>query len=1045
MTSKPACESNGARTVAVRAFSQVAPESRPDPAAHPRKICMSPDSPESLRLPVAPMVTIALLSGLVNLLYLTGSFFMLEVYDRVIPSRSVETLIALGILALVLYGFQGVIEALRSRILTRVGQGVYQRHIGRVFDLSLTHSLRGASSGEASSVTRDLDSVRTFLSGQGPGAFCDLPWIPLYLGICFLFHFWIGVAALSGGAILISLTLGVELATKRIQREGAQLAQSGMSQGDAARRNVETLVALGIRERVLARWSETNERFLRSQQQLADRTSGFSALSKTFRTALQSAVLAIGAYLVINGQATGGIIIASSILVSRALAPVELMIANWKGFLAARQGWKRLNAHLAKAKTAKPPMALPAPTASLSVQSLSVAPPMSQRLTIQDVAFQLKAGQGLGIIGRSASGKSTLARALIGLWPAVRGAVRLDGAEIGQWSESAFGRHVGYLAQEVELFAGTIEENIARFETEPDPESVIAAARKAGIHEMILGLSEGYNTRLGEHGFGISTGQRQRIGLARALYGDPFLVVLDEPNSNLDAEGEAALTNAIHGVRARGGICIVIAHRPSALAAVDMTMILADGRIQAFGPETRSYAPSSSRPGFRPSYPLLAPEDPHMSLDQTRGSLRTHMLTSAAVFGLLVGGIGTWAVMTEIHGAVIAPGQLVVESDVKKVQHPTGGVIGEILVREGHAVKAGQVLVRLDETQTRANLDIVRRSIEEFDARAARLVAEQEGADAIAYPAYLVTQRGADAVIDHLMRMEDRLFASRRRSRDGQKAQLTERITQIRQEIQGLTEQRAAKDEEIALIGSELAGVQGLYEKNLVPLQRVTALQRDKARLAGERGQLGASMASATGKIAEISLQILQIDDDMRSENGKELADIRGRLSEAREKRVAAEDQLKRVDLRAPQDGIVHQMTVHTVGGLVTPNEPAMLIVPNQDRLALDVRIQPHDIDHVRAGQPVVMKFSAFNQKTTPEITGHISRVSADVTADPKTGTNFYTARIGIDEETRGKLGNVTLQPGMPVESFVQTGPRTVISYLTKPIADQISKTWKDK
>ena len=531
------------------------------------------------------MLTIALLSGLVNVLYLTGSFFMLEVYDRVIPARSIETLIALGVLALVLYGFQGIVEALRSRILTRVGLGVYQTQIAQVFNLSLGASLRGSTSGEASSVTRDLDSIRTFLSGQGPGAFCDLPWIPLYLGICFLFHFWIGIAALAGGVILVALTLCVEFATKGVQKEGAQLAQTGMSQGDAARRNVETLVALGMRERVLARWTENNERFLTTQRKLADRTSGFSAVSKTFRTALQSGVLALGAYLVINGQASSGIIIASSILVSRALAPVELMIANWKGFLAARQGWKRLNAILAKTGAEKRTMALPAPRSTLSVQSVSVAAPQSQRLTLQDVSFRLQAGQGLGIIGRSASGKSTLARAIIGLWKPVRGSVRLDGAEITQWSETEFGRHIGYLAQEVELFAGTIEENIARFETEPDPNAVIAAAQKAGIHEMILNLPDGYNTRLGDHGFGISIGQRQRLGLARALYGDPFLVVLDEPNSNLDAEGEAALTNAIHGVRERGGICIVIAHRPSALAAVDMTMIITDGRVQAFGPK----------------------------------------------------------------------------------------------------------------------------------------------------------------------------------------------------------------------------------------------------------------------------------------------------------------------------------------------------------------------------------------------------------------------------------------------------------------------------
>lgn len=445
-------------------------------------------------------------------------------------------------------------------------------------------------------------------------------------------------------------------------------------------------------------------------------------------------------------------------------------------------------------------------------------------------------------------------------------------------------------------------------------------------------------------------------------------------------------------------------------------------------------------PGSALPRPALAP-----LLGEARPAIARHLAAATVLSLILVVGIGGWATFTEISGAVIAPGQLVVESDVKKVQHPTGGVVGALLVREGDHVKAGDVLVRLDETQTRANLDIVRRALDEAAARRARGEAERDGASAVAFPAELAGRAASDPEVARLVEGEGRLFASRQASRMGQKAQLKERTAQLYQEISGLAEQAAAKEREIALIGNELTGVRDLYAKNLVPLSRVTMLERDAARLSGERGQLLAGGASARGKVAETKLQILQIDADMRSEVGKELAEIRGRWSELVEKRVAALDQLKRVDLRAPQDGTVHQMTVHTIGGLVTPSEPAMLIVPEQDQLVVEAKFAPQDIDNVRLGQNAVLRFPAFNTRTTPEIEGAVTRVSADLTNDPKTGQGYYTARLRISEEQKRRLGDVRLVSGMPVEAYIQIGARSVLSYLTRPLADQIAKAWKER
>ncbi|MCJ2012624.1 type I secretion system permease/ATPase [Methylobacterium sp. J-076] len=530
-------------------------------------------------------IGVACMSALVNVLYLTGSFFMLEVYDRVIPSRSVPTLVGLCVLALMLYAIQGLLEAIRARVLVRIGMALDESLSGRVFDVTVRAPLRGGLGGDGGMPLRDLDQLRAFLAGGGPPALFDLPWMPVYLAICFLFHPLIGVAAIFGMLVLVAVTLLNDRATRRPTIQSAVHAQKRHALAEVSRRNAEALAALGMQGRLGLRWALVNREYGLAQQRASDAVGGFGALSKVFRTALQSGVLALGAWLVIHNEATGGIIIASSILVSRALAPAELAIAHWKSFAAARQSWRRLSDLFARLPEAPRPHALPAPTRQLTVEALAVSPPGPRRIVVQDATFALSAGQGLGVIGPSASGKSSLARALVGIWTPVHGQVRLDGAALDQWSSEALGAHLGFLPQEVELFPGTVAENIARFEAGAQPERVLAAAKAACVHELILRLPEGYDTAIGENGAGLSAGQRQRIGLARALYRDPFLVVLDEPNSNLDAEGEAALTEAILGVRRRGGICVVIAHRPSALAALDRVLVLAEGRVQAFGPK----------------------------------------------------------------------------------------------------------------------------------------------------------------------------------------------------------------------------------------------------------------------------------------------------------------------------------------------------------------------------------------------------------------------------------------------------------------------------
>jgi len=550
----------------------------------------------------------ALISGMSNILMLTGAMFMLEIYDRVLPSRSMPTLVGLLVLAGGLFTALGILDAIRGRILVRIGGELDETLSGRVYDTLVRFPLRVGARSEGTQPLRDLDALRSYLSGLGPIALFDLPWIPLYLAICFAFHPLIGFTALGGAIILIALTLVTEVLMRAPTKAATEAAIARNGLAEASRRNAEALISMGMAGRIAARWAAANRQYMRSQQEASDLGGGLGAISKVLRMMLQSGVLAVGAYLVIHQEASAGIIIAGSILSARALAPVDLAIANWKGFVAARQSWHRLN-NLLKASPAQPaPMQLQAPAHLLSVESASASPPGVPKIVVQDIRFELEAGQGLGVIGPSGSGKSSLARLLVGVWQPVRGKVRLDGAALDQWSPDTLGRHIGYLPQDVELLAGTVAQNIARFEPEPDNEAVIAAAKAVGVHDLIVRLPSGYDTQIGEQGSALSAGQAQRIALARAVYRDPFLVVLDEPNSNLDSEGEEALTRAILGVRERKGIIVVVAHRPSAIAGVDRLLMMNQGKVQAIGPKDEVLAKVLQRPLAMPRPLKVVPD-----------------------------------------------------------------------------------------------------------------------------------------------------------------------------------------------------------------------------------------------------------------------------------------------------------------------------------------------------------------------------------------------------------------------------------------------------
>ena len=545
---------------------------------------ITPELAAALKKCRRAFISVALFSGVVNMLMLAGPLYMLQVYDRVLASRSVPTLIALSVFLVLAYLVQGGLDLIRSRLVVRIAS-LLDLRLGRaVYDAMIRLANQNRSAADAHQPLRDLDQIRAFLASPGPIAIVDLPWAPIFLAICFLIHPWLGAAALAGAVVLLALTILTGWRSREPALAMSRSAGARAAAAELARRSSETIIAMGMGNTLAERWQRVNDRYLAASTRASDVTGSFGSASRVTRMLLQSAMLGMGAYLVIQQELSAGAMIAASIMMGRALAPIEVAIANWRSLTAARQSLLRLfdilrglPAHPARTRLAKP-------VHRLDVEHVAVSAPSSNSAIVVGVRFALAAGEALAIVGPSGAGKTSLVRTLIGVWTPIRGKIRLDGAALDQWDEEALGCYIGYVAQNVEFFDGTIAENIARMSLLPDGDAVLAAGRAAGAHDMILRLPAGYDTQIGEAL--LSAGQRQRIALARALYGDPFLVVLDEPNANLDSEGEAALQEVLSKLKARGAIVIIISHRPSALEKCDKILVLSNGAQQAFGLRT---------------------------------------------------------------------------------------------------------------------------------------------------------------------------------------------------------------------------------------------------------------------------------------------------------------------------------------------------------------------------------------------------------------------------------------------------------------------------
>jgi ATP-binding cassette subfamily C protein PrsD len=559
----------------------------------------------SLGRQALPLAAIFALSLVVNLLMLTGSLFMLQIYDRVLGSRSLPTLDALTVLVVALYGFYGFLEVLRARMAMRFGAVVEQALSARLFRAAIRLRL-SASSMRTIDPVGDLGTLRRFISGAGPLALLDLPWLPVYLTLVYLFHPMLGWLAVLGALLITALLIVNEFSARRPSIAANAANAARQVQSTDARSNAESVMAMGMLGALSRRWDKATAGILATQRMAADRAALFSSVTKAYRFLLQSAVLALGAYLVIEGQMSAGLMFAASLATARALAPVEQVVAHWRGFIAARQALNRIKQVLDLTREAEPETVLPLPQRTLSAEQLSAGPSRATGALVTGVSFELLRGEALGVVGPSGSGKSSLARALVGVWPTLLGEVRLDGSPLRHFGTDRLGRMVGYLPQRVELFDGTIAENISRFAAGASSEAIMAAAITADVHGMVTRMPDGYDTRIGEAGSALSAGQCQRIGLARALYGDPFLIVLDEPNSNLDGDGDDALTAAVLAAKARGAVIVVVAHRSSAIAGVDKLLLLQNGRQVAYGAKAEVLRRIKALPGELPQHIQVA-------------------------------------------------------------------------------------------------------------------------------------------------------------------------------------------------------------------------------------------------------------------------------------------------------------------------------------------------------------------------------------------------------------------------------------------------------
>ena len=1087
-----------------------------------RRTEMTPPSPQERELSRPQVATalsrcrgafqaVAIFSGIINILMLTGPLFMLQVYDRVLSSHSVPTLIALLSVVTCLFGFLALLDVLRSRILTRAGEAFDAALRPFVFRL-MTNS-NGPGSRDGMQPVRDLDVIRQFLGSPGPAAIFDMPWVPFYLGIVFLFHMWLGLAATVGAVVLCVFAITIEVATRRPGREAAGEMAERNAIGGLCRQHVDDLEIMGMMGTFRERWHHTHSAALARTRVAADISSSLSALSKASRLLMQSVILAIGAYLVIRNEATAGVMIAASITSSRALAPIEQIVAHWRTFLASRQAYNRLKAYDDVAEPEKAYHALPRPRHELTARDLMVWPNGSEEPTLTGVEFSLRAGQALAVIGPSGSGKSSLANGIVGKWATSAGSLRIDGATLDQWDRAELARHIGHMGQDVHLFPGTISENISRFAEAPDEEAVLAAAQRAGVaraHPQPAGRLQHAGRRQVHQSVGRSAPAR-RAGSSALRQPVPARSRRTELEPQFGRRGGAhqGHQGSARGWQHRRG------HRPPPERAGRRRRRAGHRRRTAGGvrAERRGAGPRARPPGYRegqgsmrqphpregihhskpadgareadrargrrsapgrlydrvkagllrgrggngrlrtrwregadPAGSPLPPRQRHQGADgaaSLKSSIRRNVTLGLVAIGALVGVAGGWSALASLSGAVIAPGRIVVDSDVKQIQHPYGGIVTAIPVSDGDQVHAGDVLFRLDETITRSELDIVQKQLAELRARAARLVAERDGLDDVQEPELSQTTP-SPGDLESAVAAERQLFRARRTAREGKTAQLREQVAQLEQETTGVQAQIEAKSSEIKLVEKELDDLQGLLDKGLVQASRITGLKREMARLNGERGALVAKTAEIQGRTAETKLKILQIAQDFQSEIATELRDVTSRIGEFEEREVAAKDKLSHVDVRAPIDGVVYESNVHTIGGVIRAGETTMKIVPLKEALTIEAKVSPQNIDQLRPGQKARVRFTSLDQRSTPELEGSVQRIAPNSSQDERSGVSYYSVRINMPEEQIARLGDVQLLPGMPVEAFVQTSARTPLNYLLKPLGDQLHHAMRE-
>jgi ATP-binding cassette subfamily C protein EexD len=541
------------------------------------------DLQEAISLCRSSFVAAGVFSFFINMLMLTPAIYMLQVYDRVVSSGSHSTLVMLTLIVMLLFITLGGLEWVRSQILVRISTRLETLLDKRLFDVSYKQALYSGGGNVSAQPLADLTGIRQFMTGNGLFAFFDAPWLPIYLAVMFMFHIWFGWVGVFSAIVLVIIAIVNERMTKKPLAEANKVSMESRAYVDRNLRNAEVIESMGMLPSIWNRWQEKQKSILHHQAVASKKAGLLTSMSKTFRMTVQSLILGLGAYLAIEHEITPGLMIAGSILLGRALAPIDILIGTWKQFVTARGQYARLNELLSKLPADKERMSLPAPKGRLSVENVVITPPGSRIPAVKNISFEVAVGELVGVVGPSAAGKSTLVRAILGIWPVASGKVRLDGADVFTWNRDELGPHLGYLPQDIELFEGTVSGNIARL-GDVDPEKVVVAAKKAGVHEMILRLPDGYDTVIGVSGGGLSGGQRQRIGLARALYDSPRMIVLDEPNSNLDEQGEQALANALKSIKAEGSTVIIISHKPNVIALMDKLLVMQDGALTAYGP-----------------------------------------------------------------------------------------------------------------------------------------------------------------------------------------------------------------------------------------------------------------------------------------------------------------------------------------------------------------------------------------------------------------------------------------------------------------------------